>query len=138
MPKTLQVKVGERWYTVEVGDVRTSPVRVLVDGEPVEVDIRQDSTDGAAEQTTEDPPAQPEAPSRRPASALKKFTAPMPGVIVSVAVESGDQVVTGDEVCVLEAMKMQQVPPLRLDRHRAGGPRASRAAGARRRTHSRP
>jgi propionyl-CoA carboxylase alpha chain len=109
MPKTLQVKVGERWYTVEVGDVRTSPVRVLVDGEPVEVDIRQDSTDGAAEQTTEDPPAQPEAPSRRPASALKKFTAPMPGVIVSVAVESGDQVVTGDEVCVLEAMKMQQV-----------------------------
>ena len=37
----------------------------------------------------------------------------MPGVIVSVAVSEGDKVVTGDEVCVLEAMKMQQV--LRAD-----------------------
>ena len=32
---------------------------------------------------------------------------------MSVAVKQGDQVVTGDEVCVLEAMKMQQV--LRAD-----------------------
>ena len=32
----------------------------------------------------------------------------MPGLILSVAVKVGDQVVTGDEVCVLEAMKMQQ------------------------------
>jgi biotin carboxyl carrier protein len=32
----------------------------------------------------------------------------MPGVIVSVAVKQGDQVVPGDQVCVLEAMKMQQ------------------------------
>ena len=37
----------------------------------------------------------------------------MPGVIVSVSVGVGDQVVTGDEVCILEAMKMQQV--LRAD-----------------------
>ena len=32
----------------------------------------------------------------------------MPGVILSVAVNPGDQVVTGDVICVLEAMKMQQ------------------------------
>ena len=37
----------------------------------------------------------------------------MPGVILSVAVKIGDQVVTGDPICVLEAMKMQQV--LRAD-----------------------
>jgi len=37
----------------------------------------------------------------------------MPGVIISVAVSVGDQVVTGDDICVLEAMKMQQV--LRAD-----------------------
>ncbi len=37
----------------------------------------------------------------------------MPGVILSVAVGTGDQVVTGDEICVLEAMKMQQT--LRAD-----------------------
>ena len=42
------------------------------------------------------------------AAAVRTFRCPMPGVILSVAVESGQQVVTGDEVCVLEAMKMQQ------------------------------
>ena len=37
----------------------------------------------------------------------------MPGIILSIDVGPGDQVVTGDAVCVLEAMKMQQV--LRAD-----------------------
>ena len=37
----------------------------------------------------------------------------MPGTILSVEVNPGDQVVTGDAICVLEAMKMQQV--LRAD-----------------------
>ena len=43
----------------------------------------------------------------------RSFKSPMPGVIISVAVSVGDQVVTGDDICVLEAMKMQQV--LRAD-----------------------
>lgn len=38
----------------------------------------------------------------------KMFTAPMPGTILSILVTVGDQVVTGDTVCILEAMKMQQ------------------------------
>ncbi len=37
----------------------------------------------------------------------------MPGVILSLSVNPGDQVVTGDAICILEAMKMQQV--LRAD-----------------------
>ena len=37
----------------------------------------------------------------------------MPGIIISVAVAVRDQVITGDEICVLEAMKMQQT--LRAD-----------------------
>ncbi len=37
-------------------------------------------------------------------SPIKVFYSPAPGVIVSVAVSAGDLVVTGDLVCVLEAM----------------------------------
>ncbi|KAJ8309686.1 hypothetical protein KUTeg_011551 [Tegillarca granosa] len=33
--------------------------------------------------------------------------APMPGMLKSVSVEAGDEVAEGQEVCVLEAMKMQ-------------------------------
>ena len=144
MATTLKVKVGERWFTVEVHDLDANPVRVLVDGEPVMVDIGQQFNDGqvpfpeagstvtpvvamspAAERPAQAPaevsapaetrPASSGSPTAaaRPASARKSFFAPMPGVILSVSVNVGDTVVTGDEVCVLEAMKMQQT--LRCD-----------------------
>jgi biotin carboxyl carrier protein len=33
--------------------------------------------------------------------------APIPGVILSVGVKTGDEVKTGQELCILEAMKMK-------------------------------
>lgn len=39
---------------------------------------------------------------------LSKFiVSPMPGVVFSVRVQVGDKVVPGQEICVVEAMKMQ-------------------------------
>ena len=116
MPKKLKVKIGDSWHTVEVVDLASDPVRVLVDGDPVDVVVERRTP-----QDTEQPPTAPEpaqVADRQTAvattpSAIKVFRSPMPGVIMSVAVKEGDQVVTGDEVCILEAMKMQQV--LRAD-----------------------
>lgn len=115
MPTRLRVKIGDHWYTVEVEDVDASPVRVLVDGEPAEVHI-DGLTDGRLVPAGDAPPVQvpvQESPRAVSAKAVKAFTSPMPGVVVSVAVKVGDQLVTGDEICVLEAMKMQQT--LRAD-----------------------
>ena len=39
MGDKLQVKVGEKLYTVEVIDLDSSPAKVIVDGELVEVDL---------------------------------------------------------------------------------------------------
>ena len=112
MSKKLKVRLGDRWYSVEVRDLKANPVQVLVDGELVEVDlglipyeeppvapVANDTADNLVEPTP--------APARTP-TAVKVFHSPMPGVILSVSVKEGDQVVTGDEICVLEAMKMQQ------------------------------
>ena len=41
----------------------------------------------------------------------KPLTAPMPGLIISVAVKVGDTVQEGDPVLVLEAMKMENSIP---------------------------
>ncbi len=51
------------------------------------------------------PPAQPMADGETP------ILAPMPGMLISVSVEVGQQVGAGDPVLVLEAMKMQNVLP---------------------------
>ena len=129
MSKTMRIKIRDRWFTVEVVDLTRSPVSVLVDGDPVEVDLEGlgaiDGTPTAVKSETAAPPSKepparpvqevrppPEGSPRTP-SATKTFSSPMPGIILSVAVKVGDQVVTGDPVCVLEAMKMQQV--LRAD-----------------------
>jgi pyruvate carboxylase subunit B len=51
------------------------------------------------------------APAAELAAGEVPLRAPMPGMIISYAVQVGDKVKTGDLVCVLEAMKMQNSLP---------------------------
>ena len=127
MAATLRVKIGEQWYTVEVGDLDEFPIQAVVDGELVEVEMGDMPAAMSPQTDAADLPVQPSEPSQpapaptpqrtaRPTSSAepsRSFKTPMPGVIVSVAVKVGDQVVTGDPICILEAMKMQQT--LRAD-----------------------
>ena len=124
MAGTLKVKVEGRWYIVEVGDLSATPIRTLVDGHSIDVElgsvlskqsapvqepmpqIPQTLSASHPDPTPSVPPV--EVVHEQP-SATKLFVAPMSGTIVSVAIIVGDQVVTGDPICVLEAMKMQQV-----------------------------
>ena len=110
----LRVRVGGRWHAVEVGDLSGSPVTVTVDGETFEVEV-----EGL-------PLAAPARPRRGrtqtpgilvppPASRVNPTTAdgnvirsPMPGRVISILVRPGDTVSVGQEVCVVEAMKMEQ------------------------------
>ncbi len=118
---TIRVKVADRWFTVEVPDPHASPVTAIVDGEEIEVRLEDVVVEEVQpESIAPPPPPAPVAPQPDPTPAVgagpaptKVFSSPMPGVILSVAVSVGDEVVTGDEVCVLEAMKMQQM--LRAD-----------------------
>lgn len=119
MSTTIKVKVNQRWYTVEVGDIDEFPIQAVVDGEVVEVEIRDMPSSLSPEAQAADLPSSSQ-PSRQsgpqaapPDTPARAFKTPMPGVIVSVAVDVGDQVVTGDPICILEAMKMQQT--LRAD-----------------------
>jgi pyruvate carboxylase subunit B len=98
---------------------------VFVDGRYYEVEV--ECTSGAPVITGLAPAAAPRpAPAAAPAPAPKPaaapaaaplaagavpLRAPMPGMIISYAVKVGDTVNTGDLVCVLEAMKMQNSLP---------------------------
>jgi propionyl-CoA carboxylase alpha chain len=109
MVTKLKVQVSGRWFTVEVQDTDVVPVKVLVDGQEIEVCVEP------VEKTSKSPEISyldsdltkdvSDTDANRPA---KTFNSPMPGVILSVAVKEGNQINAGDEICVLEAMKMQQ------------------------------
>ena len=53
-----------------------------------------------------EPPAAPAAPSAAPAGA-GTVIAPIPGLILDVKVKVGDQVLAGETVAIMEAMKME-------------------------------
>jgi biotin carboxyl carrier protein len=116
---TIRVRVGEQWYTVEVGDLAQSPVQVTVDGETFEVEVETDSgptpprrgrpAGGLA--IPEPPASQPSGPGSPPSGVPVNddiLRSPMPGRVMSILVRPGDTVSVGDEVCVVEAMKMEQ------------------------------
>jgi propionyl-CoA carboxylase alpha chain len=54
-------------------------------------------------------------PHKEPPDLSRHLIAPMPGLLVSVSVKEGDEVKAGDEVAVLEAMKMENA--LRAERN---------------------
>ena len=48
-------------------------------------------------------------PEKMPPDTSKLLLCPMPGLIVSVAVEVGDEVQEGQALCTVEAMKMENI-----------------------------
>ena len=122
MPERLRVKIKDKWYAVEVEDISASPVIAIVDGERVEVDIESSSGPSNPSEVTPSKvfeaefETEVEYASEETARSRTGFIvrAPMPGVIISVTVSEGDRISAGDEVCIMEAMKMQQI--IRSDR----------------------
>ncbi|MGD2040898.1 MAG: acetyl-CoA carboxylase biotin carboxyl carrier protein subunit [Anaerolineae bacterium] len=117
----LRVRVKDRTYEVEVGDLHARPIPVMVEGEPFEVwpEPVEPEPQSAPKTiaTAEEHSAPPPRPSRRTSGeaaaprrqAGQTVYAPIPGIIDSVAVNVGDTVRAGQELCVLEAMKMKNV-----------------------------
>ena len=46
---------------------------------------------------------------KEPPDTTNMLLCPMPGLVVSIAVKEGDEVKTGDPLCVIEAMKMENI-----------------------------
>ncbi len=100
---------------------RARRFNVFVGGRFFEVEV--DPVGGPALSGPPSPPsapplAQAAAPPSRaaePAQGQVAVPAPMPGILVSLAVSVGDEVKTGDPLLVLEAMKMQNTIPSPAD-----------------------
>lgn len=103
-------------YNVVVNSVTGNAASVTVNGVPYQVGIQNKKITGVQEYTSPAPAVMPEV--RLEQQAVKEtetacpvngktVNSPLPGVIISVSVNVGDTVKAGQEVAVLEAMKME-------------------------------
>lgn len=120
--RTFNVFVDGQYYEVEVECTSGAPVITGVAPAPAAAAAPRPVAAPKPEAAPAAPAAAPAAkPTAAPAVAPVAaealapgevpLRAPMPGMIISYAVSVGDKVSTGDLVCVLEAMKMQNSLP---------------------------
>ena len=120
----IQVHVDDQIYEVEVGDLQARPIVVTVAGEAYEVWPDETPAGAGLGPPARTPPgkvvplgpprarpvASPERTLPAPAAAARPYSralcAPLPGVVVAVTAQPGQQIAAGQELCVLEAMKM--------------------------------
>jgi len=121
--RSFRIKVNDRLYTVEIEGppIPSGPTSVTVNGRTFQVEVERETPVEAKEPAVvvrppgqeragaPPPPTSTRARSGAPtAIGAKQVIAPMPGKIVAIKVQAGDKVGYGDELCVLEAMKMEQ------------------------------
>ncbi len=108
--KLVRVKVGERWYTVEVEEPLGSPAKATVEGHTILVELEggPPHPPNAAHPSGTPPAPATRPPASSPAAESGLISSPMSGKVLSVRVKPGETVAAGDEVCVVEAMKMEQ------------------------------
>lgn len=115
--KRYQISVDGRTFDVRLlSDPMQEQVEVEVDGRSLTVQVKpvpvaKEATD--SEGAPVPAPAAPvvAAPGRAAVGSPggNRVTAPLPGVIKSIAVSAGQTVAVGDELLVIEAMKMANV-----------------------------
>lgn len=113
--KEYKFKINGKGYDVAIDTMEGNVASVTVNGVAYQVELENTP---AAESDAATPvmvqnPARPAAPA--PAAAAEKaaagagqaVTSPLPGVVIAIKVNVGDVVKSGQEVAVLEAMKME-------------------------------
>lgn len=111
-----EVVVGGETYAVTLsGDESLNEATITPGLQPAGGAARAGAAAGVARVRKEAAPAAAPsaaaAPARKPAGPAGKgaLTAPMPGVILEVSVKAGDTVERGQQIAILDAMKMHNV-----------------------------
>ncbi len=118
--KEYKYSINGNEYTVAIIDLEGNKAAVEVNGTSYEVDILGETAPKAAPKVAPKPAAAPApapeapvaqpvaAPAPAPASATgTAVLSPLPGVILDLKVQVGQQVKAGETVAILEAMKME-------------------------------
>jgi propionyl-CoA carboxylase alpha chain len=119
----LAIELCDEDRSLMLSDIDWRPGRPLfratLDGEPFAVEV-QPAAEGfrlrhraAAERALVLTPVSADLherlPPKKPADTSRLVVSPMPGLVVQVEVTAGQEVKAGETVCIVEAMKMQNI-----------------------------
>ena len=117
--KNYKLKINGTEYSVDINDVEGQEIKLEVNGTPYTVTVDQELHEHKTRTTVINDRMPPRvsaangdvqrASAPRPGAAAggTKVTTPLPGTILDVFVNVGDQVKSGQTVVLLEAMKME-------------------------------
>ena len=102
-----KVRISDRSYEVEIEDIHARPIIAHVDGQKFEVQpesagkllIQEEATESKSVVAVPQPAVQ--------TGSGTEMTAPLPGTIIEIFVQAGDEIEAGKVVLVIEAMKMK-------------------------------
>lgn len=112
-----KVKIHDRSFDVEIDDINEQPILARVDGKTYQVWISEDNElvlkpkkEPEISRSTSLDKKQVEGKNHQPTTPQQNkrtINSPIPGTIVSIEVKPGEEVVSGQPLCVIEAMKMK-------------------------------
>ena len=113
--KEYKYKINGNLYNVVIGDIEENIAHVEVNGTHYTVEMEKKPKAAPAPKPVVRPAAKPAAapaaaaPVARPAAGGAKsgVKSPLPGVILDIKVNAGDEVKKGQTLIILEAMKME-------------------------------
>lgn len=109
----MKLKINGEIYEVEVGELDERPVLVTVNNEVFEIYPEETLSETVQAQPVQKPvsaPVQPVASPPKPqaqAASGRSVVAPIPGTVEAIKVREGEEVKSGQELFILEAMKMK-------------------------------
>lgn len=106
--KEYKYKINGNDYTVTIGEIEDNIASVEVNGVAYKVEMEKKVVEPAAKPVVKRvAPAAGSAVAAKPATKKGGVKSPLPGVILDVKVNVGDEVKKGQTVIILEAMKME-------------------------------
>ena len=106
--KNVILTIDGHEYRVQVGDLSSIPITGIVNGKTYHVQVQgSESWQPKTSRTSEIISHAPRQD--QPLTLDDSIIAPMPGDIIEIMVQPGDKVIRGQDLCVLEAMKMKNL-----------------------------
>ena len=113
--KEYKYKINGNLYNVVIGDIEDNIAHVEVNGTHYTVEMEKKPKAAPAPKPVVRPAAKPAAaaapaaaaPAAKPAAGKSGVKSPLPGVILDIKVNVGDEVKKGQTIIILEAMKME-------------------------------